>query len=537
MAFKIKVFLFLFFSSLIQVYGQNKIAIDSLLVNLGNSKSDTASIKTLIALSKEYRKDDYLKALEYIVQAHEIAKSAKNLAYQALTERETGNLNLVIGNYKNAATSYFNALEHYEMLSDKDGALAMHNNLGVVYDRIQNYDKALEEYFKAIELYNSIDEGTQTDPLPYVYNNIANIYQTRGDTTAALQYYTKAVELGEQYNNLRPLGISYSNLGKLYFTDFNRPKLALEYLNKGLEVRREVGDKSEIAKSLLRLGTYFLKQRDYEPARRYAIEAIELSTEIGATETLQDGYMCLSEVESGLGNFKASLNAYKLYKANSDSLKSKQASNELTRLQLQYDFDKASALREESSKQARITYYLIIAALSIGLVIAVLIAIIIKSRSKQSELIRHNLAQDVEIKNKELTTNVMYLIRKNELINSVAERLLKIQPKVLPENTKVLNNIILDLQREVDNDTWGEFELRFNQVHTEFYDNLRRLYPDLSPAEEKLCAFLRLNMSTKEIASITQQSVKSVEVARARLRKKLNLTNTTSNLVSHLASI
>jgi DNA-binding CsgD family transcriptional regulator len=74
-------------------------------------------------------------------------------------------------------------------------------------------------------------------------------------------------------------------------------------------------------------------------------------------------------------------------------------------------------------------------------------------------------------------------------------------------------------------------------VHSEFYTTLRKLYPDLSPADEKLCAFLRLNMSSKEIAAVSQQSIKSVEVARARLRKKLNLTNTNSNLVSHLANL
>jgi DNA-binding CsgD family transcriptional regulator len=171
------------------------------------------------------------------------------------------------------------------------------------------------------------------------------------------------------------------------------------------------------------------------------------------------------------------------------------------------------------------------------LIVAVLVVFLIRSRARQTELKRKNLVQDVEIKNKELTTNVMYLIRKNELINNVAERLLSVQSNVPTENHKVVHDIILDLQKEADNDSWKEFELRFNQVHSDFYNNLRKQYPGLSPADEKLCAFLRLNMSSKEIAAITQQSIKSVEVARARLRKKLDLTNTTSNLVTHLSNL
>ncbi|MEP2771517.1 MAG: tetratricopeptide repeat protein [Fulvivirga sp.] len=529
---------FLFFFLLSHVaLGQNKITLDSLFLRLDNYKSDTSSVKILLAISSEYYGIDYLKALEYATEAKEIAEAIDNVKYQAQVERAIGNLNLIIGNFKNAGIGYFNALEHYKILGDAKGSISMHNNLGAVYDRIQNYDKALEEYFKAVELYNASTFDSTFDALPSLYNNIANIYQTRSDTSAALQYYLKAIELGKKSQNLKVLGISYSNLGKLYFTDLNEPDTAIDYLIKGLETRRTVGDQSEIAKSLLRLGTFYTSQGNYIQGKEYALKAVELSSEISSIETLTDSYLCLSQIEEGLGNNLASLEAYKLYKANSDSLKSKQASNELTRLQLQYDFDKANAVKEEAAKQAKNTYYLIIAALTVGLIIAVLIAIIIRYNSKKSELLRQNLAQDVESKNKELTTNVMYLVRKNELINNVAERLLKIQPKVLPENNKVVNNIILDLQREVDNDSWDEFELRFNQVHTEFYDNLRRLYPDLTPTEEKLCAFLRLNMSTKEIASITQQSYKSVEVARARLRKKLNLTNTSSNLVQHLSNI
>jgi DNA-binding CsgD family transcriptional regulator len=242
-------------------------------------------------------------------------------------------------------------------------------------------------------------------------------------------------------------------------------------------------------------------------------------------------------IEEALGRYKESLNAFIQYKMLSDSIQNQLTSREVNRLQLQYDFEKAEQLREQEKKQTRDRYIATIVILGACLIVVILIAILIRLKARQTELKRRNLVQDVEIKNKELTTNVMYLIRKNELINSVAERLLKVQANVQSENHKVVHDIILDLQKEADNDSWKEFELRFNQVHSDFYNNLRKLYPGLSPADEKLCAFLRLNMSSKEIAAITQQSIKSVEVARARLRKKLNLTNTTSNLVTHLSNL
>ena len=86
-------------------------------------------------------------------------------------------------------------------------------------------------------------------------------------------------------------------------------------------------------------------------------------------------------------------------------------------------------------------------------------------------------------------------------------------------------------------EVWEEFEYRFQNVHEEFYQNLKKKFPDLTPAEIKLAAFLRLNMNTKEIASITNQSVNSLETARYRLRKKLGITNQEVNLVNFLLDI
>jgi tetratricopeptide (TPR) repeat protein len=304
-----------------------------------------------------------------------------------------------------------------------------------------------------------------------------------------LQYYNKALTLAIETNNRSVQGVAYNNLGKLYFLDMKQQDTALMYLRKGLKVREEEGNKAEIAKSLVILSNYYNKQGATDEAKSTANRAIELGKEIGSLEILQNGYLCLSEVEEALGKNKESLAAYKNFKNFSDSIKDQQASGEITRLQLQYDFEKADKLREEESRQSRARYVITIVALSVGLVVAILLTILIRTRARQTELKRKNLAQDVEIKNKELTTNVMYLIRKNELINSVAERLLKLQSTVPSESHKIIHDIIIELQKEADNDSWKEFELRFHQVHSEFYKNLRKQYPALSPADEKLCAF------------------------------------------------
>jgi len=93
------------------------------------------------------------------------------------------------------------------------------------------------------------------------------------------------------------------------------------------------------------------------------------------------------------------------------------------------------------------------------------------------------------------------------------------------------------MEKAQDEKIWEEFEMRFHNVHNDFYDKLNAVFPGLSINEKRLCSFLRLNMTTKEISSITGQTPKSIEMARTRLRKKLNLTNSETSLTDFLETV
>lgn len=131
----------------------------------------------------------------------------------------------------------------------------------------------------------------------------------------------------------------------------------------------------------------------------------------------------------------------------------------------------------------------------------------------------------------------MYLLKKNEFLNTIAERLTEIKRKTLPENQKAIQKLIVEMRQKKDDDIWNEFEAYFTKVNPEFYSKLNQLFPDLTPNEKKLCAFLRLNMSTKDILSITYQSVNSIAVSRSRLRKKLNIQGEDKKLINFLSTI
>jgi DNA-binding response OmpR family regulator/DNA-binding CsgD family transcriptional regulator len=146
------------------------------------------------------------------------------------------------------------------------------------------------------------------------------------------------------------------------------------------------------------------------------------------------------------------------------------------------------------------------------------------------------LQTDLEFKNKELTTKAMFIIQKDELIYNSIEKLNKIISVETSEIKNHLINLLNDFKLNLNEDRWNVFETHFEKVHRNFYNRLNIQFPNLTPNEKKLCAFIRLNLTTKDICAITQQSLKSIEVARTRLRHKLHL-NTTENLTAFISAI
>lgn len=159
----------------------------------------------------------------------------------------------------------------------------------------------------------------------------------------------------------------------------------------------------------------------------------------------------------------------------------------------------------------------------------------------EKEIIRlknERLNADVIHKDKELANTAMGLVQKNKHLNKIHLELKKIQADIKDETVKShLGSVMRRIEKEVDNDeSWTVFETNFEQVHEDFLKRLRELHPDISPKELKLAAYLRLNISTKEISELMNISPRGVEISRYRLRKKLNL-DRQQNLTDYILSV
>lgn len=150
----------------------------------------------------------------------------------------------------------------------------------------------------------------------------------------------------------------------------------------------------------------------------------------------------------------------------------------------------------------------------------------LKELANQEQSMRfknENLTKDIESKNRELAISTMSLIKKNEFLNSIKNELITIK------DDKDIRPVIKIIDKNLNNtDDWKLFQEAFNNADKDFLKKIKSLHPSLTSNDLRLCAYLRLNLSSKEIAPLLNISPRSVEVKRYRLRKKINLSHDTS---------
>lgn len=147
----------------------------------------------------------------------------------------------------------------------------------------------------------------------------------------------------------------------------------------------------------------------------------------------------------------------------------------------------------------------------------------IKELENEQQLMKlrnEQLSQDVDNKNRELAVSTMSLHSKNEFLNFIKEDL----KKTAQNDSNNIKSVISTINKNItEEDSWNVFKEAFDNADKDFLKRIKQLHPLLTPNDLRLCAYLRLNLSSKEIAPLFNISVRSVEIKRYRLRKKMEL--------------
>lgn len=531
-----------------------------------NNRNIESRIEEYLKKSYEFVNVSLDSALLYNKKADDLIHNLPKNTNKVSVYKNLGNIYLERGDFVHALTYFLKASKIVEdkLISDPKNQEYITYEIGLLIAvgnlelRQNNFNQTLSFYNRASAKLEQLEDVNKK--LSYklnILNNTAGVFLKRAEFKKALGYYELAKELNSKSNDKKLEASLLNNMGICYLEN-GEYATAIFVLEQALKIRETLDDQRGIAQCYNNFGKVYGLQKKYKEAKYYLEEALKIGQKVGSTESILYSLMSLKTFYEEVKDYENAFKTLDEYTSLKDKIYNEESVKKMAQLELNYKLDKQKSIytenlkRQEMEKQkTRLIYYSVGSCLFLLLGIAVLWIYLQKSKIKNINLSKEKLQlehknlslekdllkDELEFKNREITTKIMYLFKKNELINSIAERLVELKNKALPENKKVIQQMIVEMRLKKDDEIWNEFEIYFTKVHPEFYNKLHDLFPNLTPNERKLCAFLRLKMTTKEIATITYQSTNSIHVSRFRLRKKLNIKGEDINLINFLENL
>lgn len=515
--------------------------------------SDSAFVSFLVRdIGGYFRKQgQQSNAIEIFLEAvHHLEKKGSNPKILLKLYLPLGAAFEEVGLWSSAMEYYHKALRIAEDNDMQADIARIYNNIGATYYPT-DLEKSKEYMLKSMKL--NTDLGDRNE-LFLNYNNLAAIYVRQDDYNTALDYALQALQMVTKEKNSDMYHSMQCNIGSLYLQkgDFY---LAISYIGKAEEFFEKEHNYSELA------GIYVLLMEAWEQSDM-PNRAKEYAKKIENTLLPQ---ISNSEVESRL---RASLS--KFYERNNNHYKAylhlKKASalkdslytaNDYRKVNnLEHIYDNEQKLRENARiindmQISKLKTDKLVATIVIVLITLVAIVIFLTIRSQmQQKLLKTNaqlseqqtilqekekelqqikeqeLNNTIDRKNRELSTYALSYTKDSEFLLRIGEELKELLLEINPRNTaqkEKLRKIMTQLKQHYSNDNWQEFKYYFEQVHPSFYKRLDEISPGITQRQKRLCAMLYIGLSTKEISTITYREIRSIDSARNRLRKKLDI--------------
>jgi len=408
--------------------------------------------------------------------------------------------------FKKGKELLFFLLENYE-INDSDKAY-IYNRLAAI--TAENQSLPLSRYQKVIEYSNKsieISKSLKWEKLISLsLNEIGHAAYVNGDTALALRDLKLASNSFRKQNdslNFANTSINLSFLYSEYYHDYYKAKIILDSGLNYCNCNKHLNMKMRI---FLKYADLYEKMHDYEKSTYYYKQVRILQKED-----------FLNRMDKNIHQIAAR------YALKIKDIKLKQVE------------------KENHYKKTQNTFLIVFSLILISLIILLIVLFDLRKKVlKQKTALIHtenkNLILEIESKNKELISNALIL---SQNMASDIELVNKLENIYLIANEKTKNpirNLIKYINSDRNKTAWEEFEIIFTQLHENFFRKLSKKAPELSPTEVKICAFLKLNMNTKDIAVLTNRSIRTIENTRHSIRKKMKLDSET-NLVIFLMNL
>lgn len=322
---------------------------------------------------------DYHQAIDYYQRALEISKVDNDAFGMGLTFNNIGLAYVYLSDYPKAIEAFQEAIKIGEKIDDRMLLVKSLNNMGFLYSELPDFPKSLKYAQEALAIYRKMNDQKGE---AYALNNMGNITAKMSNykDQKAIEYYEESLAIAEQINDKMSTSTVLGGMGEFYFNagDYLR---ALTYSQRALDLSKQIGDKNglameynSVAKSYQKLpdslfiGTKKSASERYDIALKYADSALLLNKEIGSISGQRNAFKTLSEIHLNKEDYKNGYWAYRNFVLLNDSIQGEQVKNDILRKEMEFDFDKKTALAQEEQEKKNIKQRNIRRSLLTGLV-------------------------------------------------------------------------------------------------------------------------------------------------------------------------
>ncbi|WP_189358528.1 tetratricopeptide repeat protein [Algibacter mikhailovii] len=498
------------------------------------------AIKDFCETTEEYAtfecvQGNYDKALNIAEQGFRQASKIKSSEQMVMCLNRKATINMDSGNFTGATKSNLLALKILDTTTlqlAKLKAISLGHKARIEMLR-GNYELTLQPLQEALNLLITLNDKQW---MTVNYIEMGNAHWYLNNFNEALINYNKGLTLSKELKRHDITSICYSNIASINIEQ-GHYKEAIEVIKKSIEADKAIGSMINLTIAYNMLGDAYYNTNNIKQATKSYTNAIILADSIKASDVKRDGYYNRSKAYKHSGNYRAALSDMEAYTKLNDSIFNLESDKQIEELKTIYDTEKkeaAIALQKEEiktlnikAKNDKLTKTLYGVGMLSFLTISGLLYFGFKQRLKKNKIEREKqeaiYKQEIAFKKKELASQTLHLVQKSTFIQELKENLEKI--KQSPELFKVeFRRLVMLLKKEKAEDKdWEIFKSYFSEVHNNFDNTLKSIYADITEKEIRLASFLRMNLSTKEIASMLNVLPESVLKSKYRLKKKLNL--------------
>lgn len=471
--------------------------IENALVNV---KNENLEVEGLTTLGKVYYGiEKYDKSLEKLSDALTLAFKINEVEKLGNINEGLGNLYFKLGNYQKCDSFYKVSLHYFKLLNNKDRIIKAKGNLAIMDIKNKKYSNALQTFNEILE------EDLDPKSKAIVFSSIGNLYlEQKKDISKAILFYNKAIALlkGKEHN--RFLSSLYQNIAEAYI--YNKEYLlALDHLRYSEKLLQTVKDK-------------------------------ELNAAL---------YKFYAGVYEQLGQYKLSLQYYKLFfeentkvekSKNTWLIENQEINNQLKSnvIEKENAKQKIKILKAEKSLATAKMYVLILAFVLLCLMVYLILK---KQKAKITSLSDSIIESQDKLKYTEHKAEkiILNVNHTQDYMINFTDQLKEIYSECSEETIK---KKLLEILQEAQNTKIPnqKNEELLQNLTSSFVYNLEKYHPDLTTEEIKIAELIFLGYKNKEIATMQNLSVRSIENCRYRIRKKFNL-ETTKSLSTYLQSL